>query len=203
MMLRSSFAALTALASATAVAAQAVAAARGFQHRATPAPDRGPISHVPGGSEARFVDTTGTARLVIDCTQGDAAGDDFAHQRGAGGEHVGVDQLRDAATCRRASSRTRCASPPSLPRLRPSARRDRVQPRADCSDDAGRCRALVVAGVARSSTNDRRLPNLNRNTSLALSANRNSCSRMASTQRKEVIRCLMVQQRGRYRSFAR
>ena len=67
-MLRTFVAALIALAPATAVAAQTVAAAPDF-NTAVVAPGSWGYQSIAGGSMARFVDTTGTARLVLQCTR--------------------------------------------------------------------------------------------------------------------------------------
>ena len=69
-MLLRSFAALTALATATSISAQATGTAPKVDF-STSVAAAGSWSYrgVPGGSEARFVDTTGTARLVLRCTK--------------------------------------------------------------------------------------------------------------------------------------
>jgi len=67
-MLRKVIAALIALAPATAVTAQTVAAAPDFNN-ARVAPGSWGYQSTAGGSMARFVDTTGTARLVLECTR--------------------------------------------------------------------------------------------------------------------------------------
>ena len=61
-------AALIALAPATAVTAQTVAAGADF-NTARVAPGSWGYQSTAGGSMARFVDTTGTARLVLQCTR--------------------------------------------------------------------------------------------------------------------------------------
>jgi len=63
-MLRSSFAALVALAPTAAVSAQAVDFST-----ARVAPGSWTYQALPGASEARFIDTGGIARLVIRCTK--------------------------------------------------------------------------------------------------------------------------------------
>ena len=73
------FAALIALASATAVFAQtARRRRRSISARAPRSPGTWTYQAVAGGSEARFVDSTGTARLVAAMHAGDAAGEHFA-----------------------------------------------------------------------------------------------------------------------------
>jgi hypothetical protein len=74
-MLQSLFAALIALAPAAAVSAQGIAAqavatppARDFS-TATVMAGSWSYQALPGGSEARFIDTTGIARLVFHCTK--------------------------------------------------------------------------------------------------------------------------------------
>jgi len=67
-MLRTFVAALIALASAAAVTAQTVAAAPDFTN-AQVVPGSWTYQSMPGGSMARFVDTTNTARLVLQCTK--------------------------------------------------------------------------------------------------------------------------------------
>ncbi len=67
-MLRTFAAALTALAPATAVIAQTVATAPDF-NAVRVAPGSWGYQSTAGGSMARFVDTTGTARLVLECTR--------------------------------------------------------------------------------------------------------------------------------------
>ena len=69
-MLRTIVAALIALAPATAVTAQTVAATPAVDfNTARVAPGSWGYQSTPGGSMARFVDTTGTARLVLQCTR--------------------------------------------------------------------------------------------------------------------------------------
>ena len=69
-MLRTFVAALIALAPATAVTAQTTAAAAAVDfNNARVAPGSWGYQSTPGGSMARFVDTTGTARLVLQCTR--------------------------------------------------------------------------------------------------------------------------------------
>ncbi|HUE79464.1 MAG TPA: hypothetical protein VMN38_07520 [Sphingomicrobium sp.] len=69
-MLARSFAALVALVTATAASAQAVGAAPAVDFStARVALGVWGYRAVPGGSMARFVDTTGTARLVLQCTR--------------------------------------------------------------------------------------------------------------------------------------
>ena len=63
-MVRTFVAALIALAPATAVTAQSV-----DFNTARVAPGSWAYQSMPGGSMARFVDTTGTARLVLQCTR--------------------------------------------------------------------------------------------------------------------------------------
>ena len=67
-MLRKFVAALIALAPVTAVTAQTVATAPDF-NTARFAPGSWGYQSTAGGSMARFVDTTGTARLVLECTR--------------------------------------------------------------------------------------------------------------------------------------
>ena len=68
-MLLRSFAALIALATATSISAQAVGTAPNIDFSTSVAmPGSWSYRAVPGGSEARFVDSTGTARLVLRCT---------------------------------------------------------------------------------------------------------------------------------------
>ena len=67
-MLRKFVAALIALAPAAAVTAQTVAAAPDFTN-ARAAPGSWGYQSTAGGSMARFVDMTGTARLVLECTK--------------------------------------------------------------------------------------------------------------------------------------
>ena len=67
-MLRTFVAALIAFAPATAVTAQTVATAPDF-NTAGVAPGSWGYQSTAGGSMARFVDTTGTARLVLECTR--------------------------------------------------------------------------------------------------------------------------------------
>ena len=67
-MLRTFVAALIALAPAAAVIAQTVATAPDF-NTARVAPGSWGYQSTAGGSMARFVDTTGTARLVLECTR--------------------------------------------------------------------------------------------------------------------------------------
>ncbi|HEU4704120.1 MAG TPA: hypothetical protein VFS45_00195, partial [Sphingomicrobium sp.] len=67
-MLRTAAAALAALAPVAAIAAQGAAPATDFN---TARPALGAWAYQPaaGGSMARFVDTTGTARLVLQCAR--------------------------------------------------------------------------------------------------------------------------------------
>jgi urea transporter len=67
-MLRKFVAALIALAPATAVTAQTVATALDF-NTAQVMPGSWGYQSTAGGSMARFVDTAGTARLVLECTK--------------------------------------------------------------------------------------------------------------------------------------
>ena len=67
-MLRPMLAALIALAPAPAIAAQAVAPAVDFS-TARIAPGSWTYQATSAGSAARFVDSTGTARLVLECTR--------------------------------------------------------------------------------------------------------------------------------------
>ena len=67
-MMRTFAAALIALAPITAVTAQSAAPAVDFS-TARVAPGSWGYQSTPGGSMARFVDTTGTARLVLQCTR--------------------------------------------------------------------------------------------------------------------------------------
>ena len=67
-MLRTFVAALIALAPATAVIAQTVATAPNF-NTVRVAPGSWGYQSTAAGSMARFVDTTGTARLVLECTR--------------------------------------------------------------------------------------------------------------------------------------
>ena len=67
-MLRKVIAALLTLVPATAVTAQTVAAAADF-NTSLVAPGSWGYQSTAGGSMARFVDTTGTARLVLQCTR--------------------------------------------------------------------------------------------------------------------------------------
>src|SRR6185503_9786967 len=163
-MLVSLFAA--AAASVTTVAAQAVATppARDFS-TATAMAGSWTFQTLPGASEARFVDTGGIA-AGHPLHQGFAAGEFFTNPRGRGGKYFCLDQFREPQCA--GSLRSQCdARDGRFQCLRPSAGRDRLQPRPGCSDDCGRLGA-GGSGVARSSTNNRGLPNLNRNTSLAL-----------------------------------
>ncbi len=69
-MLRKFLAALIALAAPTAVTAQTVAAAPVVDfNNVQVAPGSWTYQPMPGGSMARFVDTTNTARLVLQCTR--------------------------------------------------------------------------------------------------------------------------------------
>ena len=69
-MLLRSFAALIALATATLISAQAVGTTPKIDFSTSVAmPGSWSYRAVPGGSEARFVDATGTARLVLRCTK--------------------------------------------------------------------------------------------------------------------------------------
>jgi hypothetical protein len=68
-MLRKMFAALIALASTSAVFAQAVGAPVVDFSAAAVAPGSWFYQAVPGGSGARFVDASGTARLVLQCVK--------------------------------------------------------------------------------------------------------------------------------------
>jgi hypothetical protein len=69
-MLRKFIAALIALAPATPVTAQTVAAAPAVDfNNVQVAPGSWTYQSMPGGSMARFVDTTNTARLVLQCTR--------------------------------------------------------------------------------------------------------------------------------------
>jgi hypothetical protein len=69
-MLRKIVAALTALAPATVIAAQTVGTAPAVDfNTARVALGTWAYQAVPGGSMARFVDTSGTARLVLQCTR--------------------------------------------------------------------------------------------------------------------------------------
>ena len=63
--------------------------------------------------------------------------------------------------------------------------------------------ALVVPAWPEAARADRGLPNLNLQNKSCVRDSPELMLCMASTQRKEVIRCLMVQQRGRYVSFTR
>ena len=67
-MLRTFVAALIALAPATAVTAQSVTAPPDYTN-ARVAPGSWRYQSTAGGSMARFVDTTGTARLVLECSR--------------------------------------------------------------------------------------------------------------------------------------
>ena len=62
---------LASLFAVAAVAAQAVcnAAAREISASTTAAAGSWTYQSLPGGSEARFIDTTGTARLILHCTR--------------------------------------------------------------------------------------------------------------------------------------
>jgi hypothetical protein len=68
-MLSRMFAALIALVPATALSAQATGVPATDFRTAPVLPGTWSYHPLPGGSEARFVDTTGTARLVIHCTR--------------------------------------------------------------------------------------------------------------------------------------
>ena len=69
-MLRTIAAALVALSPVAYVAAQAPATSSAVDFTtAQPSPGSWSYQPMPGGSSARFVDSTGTARLVIECTR--------------------------------------------------------------------------------------------------------------------------------------
>jgi hypothetical protein len=67
-MIFKSFAALAALAPAASVSAQAVVPAVDYS-TARPTPGSWAYQATPAGSSARFIDATGTARMVLECTK--------------------------------------------------------------------------------------------------------------------------------------